>query len=153
MGWLIKLFKGAQSPDATAKELQPPNVMVSKKFLSDAEVSFYRVLTLCLDNKTTILAQVSLQQLFSLKGPGRQQTWQNKIRSRSIDFLLCDTATLRPILGIELDDVSHERPERVNRDLEVDRIFQAAKLPLLHIPAQRQYDTRKLTQQIQDCLK
>lgn len=148
LGRLTKLINGANqsaddSQDVVAKELPPPKVMVSKQFFTDTEMNFYRVLTQCLDEKTTILAQVSMQQLFYvLKGSG-QKSWRNKIQSKSIDFLLCDTATLRPLLGIELDDATHEQPERVARDKEVDRVFASANLQLLHIAAQRQYDTRK----------
>lgn len=90
-----------------------------------------------------------MQQLFYFKDRG-QKAWQNKIRAKSIDFLLCDTQSLRPVLGIELDDISHEKPERIVRDDEVDRVFAAANLPILHVKAARQYGTDLLLKQIQD---
>jgi hypothetical protein len=47
---------------------------------------------------------------------------------------------MRPILGIELDDSSYERPDRVRRDDFVRSVFRAARLPLLPIVARRSYD-------------
>jgi hypothetical protein len=38
---------------------------------------------------------------------------------KHIDFLLCDPATLRVVLALEVDDRSHARPKRQLRDLIV----------------------------------
>lgn len=42
---------------------------------------------------------------------------------------------LEPVLAIELDEKSHQRKDRKDRDAFVDQVFQAAALPLLHVPA------------------
>ncbi len=39
----------------------------------------------------------------------------------------------------ELDDKSHQRQDRRERDAFVDQVFKAAGLPLLHVPARRGY--------------
>ena len=46
---------------------------------------------------------------------------------------------MQPIVGIELDDKSHQREDRRERDAFVDGVFAAAKLPLLHVPVKRAY--------------
>lgn len=46
---------------------------------------------------------------------------------------------MHPILGIELDDKSHEHPDRKERDRFVDEVFAAAGLPILHIKVKRTY--------------
>jgi len=43
------------------------------------------------------------------------------------------------MVAIELDDRSHEREDRMKRDAFVDRVFEAAVLPILHIPAAKGY--------------
>jgi hypothetical protein len=48
---------------------------------------------------------------------------------------------VRPILGIELDDKSHDRPERKTRDELVVNVFAAASLPLVRIPVKTGYST------------
>jgi hypothetical protein len=63
----------------------------------------------------------------------------NRIDRKHVDFLLCDLKTLQLILGIELDEKSHQRADRQEREDFVNHVFEAAKLPLLHIPVQRAY--------------
>lgn len=41
--------------------------------------------------------------------------------------------TLFPVLAIEYDDRSHERPDRKERDIEVENILASVGLPLLRI--------------------
>jgi hypothetical protein len=128
---------------------QIPKVQISNRFISNAEADFFRVLTKVVGNRGHILAQISLKQLLYLPGkdqttPGRR-TWQNKINQRSLDFLICDPATLQPRLAIELDDSSHTRPDRQTRDEEVLLMLEAAGLPIVRILCARNYDTRELT--------
>ena len=55
---------------------------------------------------------------------------------------------MRPILGIELDDSSHTRSDRQARDEFVDKAFEVAKLPLIHVPARYSYNTNELSEQL-----
>lgn len=68
----------------------------------------------------------------------------HKIDRKHVDFLLCDPVTMRPMVGIELDDNSHQRPDRQERDAFVDQAFQAAGLPLLHVAVKRAYVVTEL---------
>jgi hypothetical protein len=47
-------------------------------------------------------------------------------------------------LGIELDDKSHQKIDRLERDEFVDEVFKAAKLPLVRIPVKQSYSTIEL---------
>jgi hypothetical protein len=87
-------------------------------FLSPAELNFYRVLQTAVSRWATIFVKVSLGDLFFAQTPrfGQNQAYRNKIDRKHVDFLLCDPQTVRPILGIELDDKSHQRPDRQARD-------------------------------------
>jgi hypothetical protein len=44
------------------------------------------------------------------------------------------------MLGVELDDASHQRPQRQERDAFVDEVFSAADLPLARVTAQVDYE-------------
>ncbi|MDD5369401.1 MAG: DUF2726 domain-containing protein, partial [Anaerolineaceae bacterium] len=52
--------------------------------------------------------------------------------------------TMRPRFAIELDDRSHERADRVERDEFVDQVFAAANLPLVRIPARAGYSAHDI---------
>lgn len=53
-----------------------------------------------------------------------------------------------PRLVIELDDRSHYRADRRDRDAFVDDVLASAGIPILHVRLQRSYDTQALAQQI-----
>ena len=63
---------------------------------------------------------------------------------QAVDFVVCDAATLRPLVVIALDEPSHARPERQTRDEDVRGPLDAAGLPLLSVLTSRTYDTREL---------
>lgn len=74
--------------------------------------------------------------------------YRSRIAQKHLDFLLCDARSMQPILGIELDDSSHARASRQARDEFVDRVFEAAGLPLVRIAVQRSYNTNELAAQL-----
>lgn len=67
--------------------------------------------------------------------------------------MLCDPKTLKPILAIELDDSSHRRPDRQERDAFVEKVFETARLPLARVPVRAAYDTRELAAILQAAMK
>lgn len=119
-------------------------------FLSPAELSFFDVLRTVVGNRATLCSKVALGDIFWVKKDDASvyRRYTNKIDRKHVDFLLCDSATMRPILGIELDDKSHQRADRRERDAFVDQVFQAAGLPLLHIPVKRTYVIAELSAQL-----
>jgi hypothetical protein len=150
---IVAAVKSAsQRPRAKGIHGRFPKVQVNKFFISNAEADFFRVLMGVVGDEGHILAQVSLRQLLWMPGsnqtnPGRA-IWHNKIAARSIDFVICDPATLRPRLVIELDEPSHARPERQTRDDEVEAMLRAAGLPYLRVLTSRSYDTRELAETV-----
>lgn len=120
-------------------------------FLSPAELSFFKVLRSVTGQQAVALAKVSLGDLFFAQtgDPRKNRAMANRIDRKHVDFLLCDSTTMRPMLGIELDDRSHERPERKARDELVDWVFAAAGLPLLRVPVRQGYAPVELVALIQ----
>ena len=65
----------------------------------------------------------------------------SRIDRKHVDFVICEAGTLKPQLGVELDDGSHDSASRRERDAFVDRVFEAAGLPLARVTAQLEYNT------------
>jgi len=115
-------------------------------FLSKAELNFYRVLVGVVSPDVTVLTKVSLGDLFYAKS-GDSSEWRiytNKIDRKHVDFLLCDRLSMQPLAGMELDDRSHQRADRQERDAFVDQVFAAAGLPLHRVRMQRGYALAEL---------
>jgi predicted RNA-binding Zn-ribbon protein involved in translation (DUF1610 family) len=124
---------------------------VRDDFLTPAELSFYLVLKTIVSEWALICTKVSLGDLFYVKSSdnGKYRTYTNKIDRKHIDYLLCDPKTVRPLVGIELDDKSHLRKDRQERDEFVEKVFSAAKLPLVRVPARHTYSVSELNALLQ----
>lgn len=118
-------------------------------FLTRAEHECYDALVEAVGQEYRIFAQVHLPTLVENKVVG--QNWRGAFRhisEKSVDFVLCDISYISPKLAIELDDKSHERPERQERDHEVERILREAGIPLLRLENHGHFNPRDLSQQI-----
>lgn len=121
-------------------------------FLSPAEIDFYRVLQQIVQARVVIMAKVRLADIFFVERPNDNYSAFGKISQKHVDFLLCHPLSLKPVCGIELDDSSHQRADRAERDKEVDAIFQAAALPLIHFPVRRTFNPETVAAQLNDYL-
>jgi very-short-patch-repair endonuclease len=103
-------------------------------FMTKAERECYKALVQAVGNDYVVFAQVHLPTIIDEKIPG--QDWRAArahINRKSVDFVLCDKEYISPKLAIELDDWSHAREDRKERDTEVERLLDEAGMPLLRI--------------------
>ncbi|WP_442510550.1 DUF2726 domain-containing protein [Novipirellula sp. SH528] len=121
-------------------------------FLSAAELAFYRVLEQAVGQTYSINNKVRLWDMLYVPRRDDSRTYENKISSKHIDFLLCDPTTMQPVLAIELDDASHNPKDRQDRDAFLDQALAAADLAILHIKAARTYSIAEVQQQIASVL-
>lgn len=121
-------------------------------FLSAAEMAFYQVLLRVVGDRAVICPKVRVADLvFVVGGEGRTSA-QNRINAKHVDFVLCRPGDMRPIAALELDDRSHNRPDRADRDDFLDQVFVAAGLPLVRVPARRGYELAELAALVEPCL-
>lgn len=137
--------------------VETPRVYYARESLfTPAERSFLGVLETLDYDDITIAPKVRLADIL---GINRRTPWKdrqralNRITSKHVDFLLIARRDGRPLLGLELDDSSHEEDDRVARDDFVDAAFATAGLPLLHIPVRSTYDLKAIDRQISAALE
>ena len=98
-GFLANLFGRSGEGSAPAGS-GLPLVIVNKRFVTEAEANFFRVLKAVVGQRGHVLAQVSLRQLLwfppNQKDRSGLQGWRNKVGQKSVDFVVCDAGTLRP---------------------------------------------------------
>ena len=140
---LYRLFRGREEFPYTRR----------KKLMTRSEIEFFRVLRDAVNNDWEIFAMVRIADLLAVPGDtGNQQSWLNRILSKHVDFVICDRDSLEILVAIELDDASHSRPDRVERDAFVNDAFADARLPLLRIPVSDSYDKSRLRRSIEDAI-
>ena len=139
IGLMIKLFSFCSGK---LPYLANPNGMFSA-----AEKKFYFMLMKSLNYEATVFAKVRLADIIDvaphMKGPNYLRAF-NKISRKHVDYVICNKKTLEIMAAVELDDSSHLRKDRMDRDKFVDKVFAAAGIPLVHIKAQGHYDLHLL---------
>ena len=124
-----------------------------KALVTKSELRFYRSLQKAVMDDWEIFAMVRIADIIKVTpNSAKYRSWLNKILSKHIDFVLCNPVTLEIVCGIELDDVSHSRPERIERDKFVNHAFESARLPLLRIPVEKAYKASEVRELIEAAL-
>jgi hypothetical protein len=146
---LLRNLLGKRSPSSDGLPYKKKDYL-----LTAAERSFYEVLCSIMDNQLHVFPKVRLVDLVYLpKGVENRQGHINRVMSKHVDFVLCDRQNIAPLLVIELDDASHEREDRKERDAFLDKALAAASLPILHVAAKRTYAPKELAELIQQKLQ
>lgn len=95
--------------------------------LTRPEYNFLLLLRQINPNKYEVLPQIALNTVI-------EKTTNNSYRNelfRICDYCFVDKDTFEPLLLVELNDRSHLRADRQERDAKVAAICEAAKLPLV----------------------
>ncbi len=137
------------------KENKSPYHYKRKDFLmSRPEHEFFDVLIESVGNRYYVFPQVHLATFLDYKIVG--QNWKGAFRhidEKSVDFVLCDKAYIKPLLAIELDDRTHDRGDRKERDGVVENILKEACLPLLRFENHGHFGKSEITQRISEILE
>ena len=117
--------------------------------LTATERNFFAYLAHAVAGELHIFSKVRLADLVEVRSDAKGKLGHlRRITQKHVDFVLCTPDTMRPLLVIELDDSSHERPEAQERDRVKNAALQSAGLPILRVPAQQSYDATLLAQMI-----
>lgn len=113
-------------------------------FLSPAERSLFGVLCHIVGSTAVVCPKVRVGDLLFVVDRRANQGHANRIDRKHIDFVICTPDTVAPRVVVELDDASHSRTDRIERDGFVDAAFQAAGLPVVRIQARHQYQRAEI---------
>jgi hypothetical protein len=133
---LVRWLRNHPSADAFINDRSANHYVYSKRArsMTRSEADLYQLLMHNFAEKYNIFPQQHLSVFLNHTLAG--QNWQgalSHIQRKSVDFLLCSKMDMRPLLAIELDDPSHEREDRRERDDVVEQICEQAKMPLLRL--------------------
>lgn len=115
--------------------------------MSPGELKFFRALEAAVGSHFRVFSKVRLADIMQPVKTGDNRAWYSAfgvIKSKHVDFVVCDPDTLEFRLVVELDDKSHERVDRAARDKKVDDILAQANIPVLHFPAKAAYSAEDI---------
>jgi hypothetical protein len=135
-------YIAAQKGRSPGGGVEEPAFEACKGLFSPAERSFYGVLEQAVAGEFKVFGKVRLGDLIQpAKGmfQSRRTGIRNRINQKHVDFVLCHPDTLAVVGAVELDDASHGRKDRADRDDFVDKALVSAGVPLLRFPARKGY--------------
>ena len=117
--------------------------------LTPAELVFFEALSAAVGEVCALTCKTRLADIITVcEGATEWRAHFNRIQAKHIDFVVCDPVDMAPLVLVELDDASHDRPDRRQRDAFVDQAAAAAGIPILHIPVAAEYRIDDLRQQV-----
>lgn len=134
----VLLTKGKREPQDYPYEKE-------SGLFSPAERSFLGVLEQAVNGQYRFMGKVRLADVVKVKTGMSRSAWQNafnRIQSKHLDIVACDPATLMVQFVVELDDETHRQSRRQARDEFVDKVLQAAGIPVFHFIAKRGYSVQ-----------
>jgi len=104
--------------------------------MTRTEHDFFKELRTILGQGYYIFPQIHLGTIIkpSVKWTYRWRLWRVAFfysDRYSVDFVICDTQGIKPLLVIELDDISHQREKRRSRDRVVEKMLRESNLPIV----------------------
>lgn len=134
VGYAIYTYSTSGNSNANTTEIKKTiyNYQAKQYFMTKSENDFFRMLNNVAGDRYFIFPQVHLSAILDEKIKG--QNWKaafKHINGKSIDYVLCDKQSLKPVYAVELDDYTHNYSNRQERDQEVERMFQSAGIPLV----------------------
>lgn len=116
-----------------------PNYRRRVTLLTPAEQVFRDVLLRAIPEHIHVCYKVRLLDVIEGENP-RDVAARNKVMSKHLDYVLIESRSSRIVAAVELDDASHLRPDRVERDRFVEHAMRSAGVPLIRIRAATTYD-------------
>lgn len=116
--------------------------------LSKGEAAFYHVLLPLVGNQCTIAMKVRLSDIVKCSREAWRAGYGNRIVQKHVDFVLIDARNTRILGVIELDDRSHDRQSRRDRDDFVDAVLGSAGIPIAHVRAASHYDRNAVRERL-----
>lgn len=125
---------------------------IGKEYImTSTELLFYRQLkTITNSLNMTIFTQVDLERIIRVKN--NIPRYRNRIKSRSIDFVIVRNSNCKIVCAIELDDYTHNYQSRTERDNFINGLFKAVNIPLLRIKVTNNYDIENIKNEISKCV-
>ena len=125
MGIAFALLR-ARSSDATSRGPWP--FSLRQPLTEPEQVLYFRLRQALPDHM--VLAQVGMSRFLAVRRGHNARAWYDRINRMSVDFLVC-TKDASVVAAIELDDASHQQPDRANADAKKELALKAAGVRLV----------------------
>lgn len=104
------------------------------RVMNESEQALFINLQKTLGDRYIVLSKVRIEDFVEATHEVGGYGARGRIKSRHVDFLICDRATTQPLIAVELDGKSHRGEDQQKRDRFVDELYKTIGLPIYHVP-------------------
>lgn len=144
---IIAVVSVLMKPAANKKSSSKSLYRLKDPLFSPAERSFLGVLMQAVSDEMIVMGKIRVADIITtVKGldNSERQTALNKITAKHFDYVICDRSTLEVISVVELNDKSHKRKKRAERDAFLREACASAGLRLLEFEAKASYSVTEV---------
>ena len=129
---------------------------IKKDLFSHAELSFLGILDRAIPAEYRVFGKVRIADLIT---PDMRRDDKmfiaafNQISAKHVDYVICERASLKPVIVVELDDKSHNTKKSRKRDEFVNKAFLSEKLKMIRFEAKSGYNQKEVESQISNEFK
>ena len=121
-----------------------------ESLFSDAELSFLGILDRAIPDEYRVFGKVRIADLIIPEDNKNFLRAFNQISAKHVDYVICERASLKPVIVIELDDKSHNTKKSRKRDEFVNKAFLSANLKMIRFKAKTGYSQKEVEAQIEN---
>ena len=148
---LIPFFRAIQQKNSPPPlpRLPPPlkHYHRANSLMTPTEREFFRVLEIAVDGQFKLFSKVRLADLLQVRHTSNRSNWQkafNAIQSKHVDFVGCNPSDMSIQFVVELDDRTHLREDRQQRDILVNDVLRDAEIPIFRFRASSTYNVQDI---------
>lgn len=129
LGIIIYVILSNCLPDKQSKKEASATYYARPHYISSCEQHYFDIFKKILSGSSyVVFPQIPLSQIVNVISTDIKYQYE---LNQVIDFGIFDATTFKPVLCIEINDKTHEQPDRLARDIKVKNILTLADLPLL----------------------
>lgn len=107
----------------------------NKYLMTKNERIVYEKLKNCLSNQYVIFPQISIRSLIK-----NNYRVSDDVQWKIVDFVVCEKPYYEPVLAIEVNDHTHERRDRKERDSKVTVFLEKMDIPIWFLKPEQDYE-------------
>lgn len=123
-----------------------------KEFLMNVpERKFFDELQSIIPDNHIVFPQVLLSNIVKVAS-SRKDFWKyhNIINRKTIDYVIFEKPYFKPVLAIEYDGKTHNKPVRIERDIKVKNILDSASIKSFHVKHEKNINFEEIKNKIDE---
>ena len=123
---------------------------LKQKYMSRKQLKFYYLLHRILPKQYIAFTNVGVDNLCAPLG---NRIEYNKILSKYVDFVIFEEATMKPLLVVDVFDMSYGDESLSEFEPDVIKALEAIKLPLVQFMIKNEYNEKEILNKIMSILE